>query len=356
MNLPNQIFSGSFHGGHVQGIAVDSLRGFVYYSFTTVLIKTDLQGRLLGSVTNLIGHLGCITLDAERNLLYGSLEYKHDAIGQGISKSLGIDLSYDEGFYLVCFDLEKIDREHMNAEQDGVMKAVYLRTVLEDYLATDEVSGKPHRYGCAGVDGTALGPVFGAEPTSPKKIMVACGIYRDTERQDNDHQLILQYDRSIFDEFGQPLIQSAPHHSGPATCEQRYFFYTGNTTYGVQNLEYDPHSRNWAVAVYVGTKECYTNFPLFMIDGSIAPKHTKLIGRNGEEGLRLSCARVGELGKDGEIYGSHFPYGDTGIAALGDGTFYFSHHGRNKEEKTYCTTLVRYRYCPENPMLFEPIE
>ena len=47
MNLPNTILSGFWKEGHVQGIAVDTQRGFVYYSFTTILLKTDLEGNPL---------------------------------------------------------------------------------------------------------------------------------------------------------------------------------------------------------------------------------------------------------------------------------------------------------------------
>jgi hypothetical protein len=44
--LPRQIYSGEWNTGHVQGIAVDTERGYVYYSFTTALVKTDLEGNL----------------------------------------------------------------------------------------------------------------------------------------------------------------------------------------------------------------------------------------------------------------------------------------------------------------------
>ena len=44
-DVPNAIDSGVWHGGHCQGIAVDRENGFIYYSFTTELVKTDLQGK-----------------------------------------------------------------------------------------------------------------------------------------------------------------------------------------------------------------------------------------------------------------------------------------------------------------------
>ena len=355
MNLPNRISSGSWHEGHVQGIAVDTERGFVYYSFTTILLKTDLLGTPLGSVENLVGHLGCITLDSEKNMVYGSLELKHDAIGNSIVNRTGKALAEEDSFYLVAFDLSKIDRMGMDAEKDGAMRAVYLGDVVKDYMETDEVSGKPHRYGCSGIDGTALGPVFGATQDSPNKIMVAYGVYGDTERKDNDYQVILQYDHSVIEQYALPLDQANPHHNGPATAEARYFFFTGNTRYGIQNLEYDPHSGNWFVAVYQGSKETYSNFPLFVIDGSAAPKMQSLWGRQGESGLVLSSAKLGEMDLCGKVWGSRFPYGQTGMMALGNGEFYFSQPHSIKEERSYSSEVVKYRLDLESSELFKKI-
>ena len=56
--LPRQIYSGEQGPFHVQGIAVDLDRGYMYFSFTTTLLKTDMQGNLLGSVEGMTGHLG----------------------------------------------------------------------------------------------------------------------------------------------------------------------------------------------------------------------------------------------------------------------------------------------------------
>jgi len=354
-SLPNRILSGYWKEGHVQGIAVDTARGFVYYSFTTILLKTDLEGHPLGCVENLVGHLGCITFDAENNRIYGSLELKHDAIGNSIVNRTGKALAEEDSFYLVSFDLSKIDRMGMDAERDGVMRAVYLGDVVKDYMESDEVSGKPHRYGCSGIDGTALGPVFGQPKDSEPKIMVAYGIYGDTERRDNDYQVILQYDRSVIDRYALPLDQANPHHSGPASAEARYFFFTGNTSYGIQNLEYDAYSGNWLVAVYVGSKETYSNYPLFLIDGSETPKKTALFGRQGEVGKVLTSAKLGEPDLCGKLYGSRFPYGQTGVMSLGNGEFYFSQPVSNKEEKSYSSTVVKYRFDPELPELFREV-
>ena len=352
-NMENRVFSGYYKGGHVQGIAVDRKRGYLYYSFTTLLVKTDLEGRAVGSVNNLAGHLGCITYDAETDMLYGSLELKHDVIGRDIVGQTGREIAAEDAFYLVQFDTLKIDRMDMDAECDGVMRAVYLQDVVRDYLGSDPVSGKPHCYGCSGIDGVALGPVFGEMPGSTPRLMVAYGIYADTDRQDNDHQVLLQFDRAVFEEYGRPLDQANPHHSGPDGCEARYFFFTGNTRYGIQNLEYDSFSRSWLVAVYKGQKACYRNFSLFAIDGTVKPRLQTLTGRGQEQGLVLSSAKFGEKEENAPVWGSFFKYGSTGMASLGDGTFLFSESGHDSEKQMFYTFVQKYAINPEKAQLFE---
>ena len=91
-DYPTTINSGPFKAGHIQGIAVDTEKGYVYYSYTTQLIKTDLKGNIVGSVTGLLGHLGDMDFNKEDGRVYGSLEYKNDAIGRGILSHLGFFL------------------------------------------------------------------------------------------------------------------------------------------------------------------------------------------------------------------------------------------------------------------------
>ncbi len=321
-DIPRRISSGYWPEGHIQGIAVDTVGGAVYWSFTTILLKTDLTGKPLGSVMGIVGHLGCITMDTVRRRVYGSLELKHDAIGASIMTRTGEMLAKEDAFYLVSFDADRINRMGMDAEADGVMAAVYLPDVVEDFAATDEISGKPHRYGCSGIDGTAWGPAPGESPDSPRKILIAYGIYSDTARDDNDHQVILQYDPAVVDAVGTSLSQRAPHHTG-VRAEKRYFFFTGNTTYGVQNLEYDPHTRTYMAAVYPGIKPAYANDPFFFIDAKLPPAERVLAGRGGERGLCLSpavpAAGVSAAG------GACFPLGSTGMVALGDGLYAMAH-------------------------------
>lgn len=355
MNLPKTINSGEWTEGHVQGIAVDTKKGYIYYSFTTILLKTDLLGNPIGSAIRLAGHLGCITFNEDDGKVYGSLELKHDVIGRGIISRTGWNPSDEDSFYLVCFDVDKIIKMNMDSEKDGIMTAVYLKDVVADYEGTDEVSGVKHRYGCSGIDGTAYGPVFGAAPDSPKKFMIAYGIYSDISRNDNDYQVILQYDPSIFEQYAKPLNQESPHHSGPESCENKYFLYTGNTTFGIQNIEYDASSRNWFIAVYVGKKECFTNFHMFVCDGTIAPIEQELVGRNGEKGLTLTLKKIGVKSDKNDIYGSDFLLGSTGIASIGNGYFYISKpYERRDDSGHYLGSLVSlYKFDENDPLLFK---
>ena len=359
--FPHRIHSGYWPEGHVQGIAIDEAGGYIYYSFTTILLKTDLTGHPVGSVCNIVGHLGCITFDPDRRRVYGSLELKHDAIGKGIVNRTGKELAEEDAFYLVSFDCDAITAMNMDAEVtdingQSVMTALYLPDVVRDYAETDEASGALHRYGCSGIDGTAYGPVFGMPADSPKQIMVCYGVYTDVNREDNDHQVILQYDPAMIDELGKPLSQAAPHHSG-CLCEARYFFYTGNTHYGVQNLEYDSFTRTYLTAVYTGKKDRFPNYPLFFIDAAKAPTESVLAGRGGERGLLLEPAAP-TLGVDCTVGGCWFGLGQTGVYAFGDGTYAFSQHLNRTEEngvRTFASDVVLYRLDQAGESVFTEI-
>lgn len=354
--LPHIINGGQWNGGHVQGIAVDREKGFVYYSFTTLLVKTDLAGNLIGTAGGLVGHLGCIDFNRENGKVYGSLEFKNDAIGKGIFERLGKQgAPAEDAFYIAIFDVDRITAPGMDAEKDGIMKAVYLPDVVADYNSSGE-DGKPHRYGCSGIDGTSFGPVFGAPTDSPWMLMVAYGIYRDLDRTDNDHQVILQYDWRKFDAIARPLAQEAPHHEG-LLAMAKYFFYTGNTTYGVQNLCYDTTSGDWCVAVYAGKKPQFPNYTFFLINGQKPPVLCPLNGLGGEEGLLLTAAEKGLYHEPTGVRGYYFPWGTTGIHSLGHGLFYISHEGRTPPpEKLHTCHIHLYRAAFEREECFSLLE
>jgi hypothetical protein len=190
------IFSGNWKTSHVQGIAVDTARKYIYYSFTTMLLKTDLNGNVIGWVEGLTGHLGCLDFNDRDGRVYGSLEYKAE-----------------KSFYIAIFDVDKINRPSMNAETDCIMTTVYLGEVVKDYTADMDGNGVfdgdtaqtfDHWYGCSGIDGVSFGPRFGDFKGSTYYLHVAYGIYSNNDRDDNDYQVILRYDTADWKSTSSP--------------------------------------------------------------------------------------------------------------------------------------------------------
>lgn len=332
-------------GSHLQGIALDEKNGFLYCSFTTCLLKCDLKGNVLGSVSGIVGHLGCIAYNPGDGMVYGSLEYKNDVIGKGIMRNIGYSAPLSDGFYAVRFDLTKIDRMDMDAEGDGVMEAVYLREVADDYLADG------HRYGCSGIDGITFAPKI-SDVNGPLYMYVAYGIYGDTSRDDNDHQVILCYDISSWDSFASSLSQTDMHRNGPDKPTDKYFVYTGNTTYGIQNLEYDPFTRSMLAAVYTGKKDNFPNYSMFFIDQK-APSIVSELRGIGKVGTVLRLTDLGRGGFDGEICGSRFPLGSTGIISLGGGYYYFA--APTRDERGHGGIIEMYKLSEEE-LDFEKVD
>ncbi|MGN1345902.1 MAG: hypothetical protein ACI4V1_03900 [Eubacteriales bacterium] len=334
--LPKNIFSGEYRAGHCQGIAVDTAKGYVYYSFTTMLVKTDLCGRFIGSVTGLLGHLGCISFHAGDGKVYGSLEYKNDAIGRGILHMLGGGIEIPDAFYIAIFDVDKIDRADMDSAD--VMRCAFLREVTDDYAADVPLADGTvalHRFGCSGIDGCAIGPDFGGTADGKRHLFVAYGVYLDPKRSDNDYQVLLKYDLDELKRTADVLRQDNMHRSGPACPDAKRFVYTGNTCYGVQNLEYDAASRKYYMAVYRGNKPEFKNPPMFAVDAAAAPVNKVLTGVFPE--TTGDVLTLDEHGMDGLDFG----YGSTGLASLGGGYFYVSHEGR-RDEMQY-TNVKLYR-------------
>lgn len=326
--LPSQIYcEGDSH--HVQGVAVDLQKRCAWFSFTTSLIRTDFEGNVTGSVTGLSCHLGCIDLEPESGKLYGSMEYKDDVIGKSIS-----DGDSENAFYIGIFDTRKIDRIGIDASDGRVLKGAFLREVKEFYEG--QCPGGEHIYGCSGIDGTALGPKFGSQRGNTV-LNVALGIYGDNSRTDNDYQVILQYDPHKLEKDAQPM--GALHSSGPGPGK-RFFAYTGNTNWGVQNLEYDPYTNYWLMAVYPGAKAWFPNFSLFAFDGRVKPQRAHLQGfAPSLTGMTLTMASDGVEDSETGIRGWRAK-ADTGIESLGQGYFYISVPGKSTDGKQNCTLVL----------------
>lgn len=349
--LATDVFSGEQDQFHCQGIAYDEKEDCFYMSFTTSLVKTDRQGRLLGSVVGLTGHLGCMSLDSESRRLYASNEYKHDAIGKGIQSALGDQNSQETGFYIAIFDIDRITRPGMKAEE--VMKTVYIAEAVKDYNAQVTNRGKTveHRFGCSGIDGVAVAPANGKKG-GKKFLYVAYGIYGDNDRTDNDYQVILCYDINTWNRHAQSLSPQNLHHSGPQKPHKKYFVYTGNTNWGIQNLNYDPHTGYLLAACYKGKKEEWGNFDLYAINLNNKARKEILHGVDTpQKALVLPLSDKGIQGPTKGEHGWRFPYGSTGLNSLGNGLFYISEEGKNKDTKRQYTHIHLYRWTgrPEQP-------
>jgi hypothetical protein len=345
--MPLHVHGGAWPTSHVQGVAIDTEDGYMYWSFTQSLVKTDLEGNVVGTVEGLTGHLGDLDLGKDGRV-YGSLEYKAE-----------------EAFYIAVFDVDEIDRVGMDAESDGVMTTVHLAEVVADFTADldgngvfdgDTASTADHRYGSSGIDGVAFGPEFGKK-RGRQLLTVAYGVYSNTTREDNDHQVLLQYDVSKWKKYEQPLSQDDPHRSGPESHAGKYFVHTGNTRYGVQNLEYDAHTGDWLMAVYPGAKEEFPNYSFFIVDGSQAPTYGTIRGqRTPETGELLPLLREGLHDASSGTFGWEF-HGDQGIVSLDNGYYYVA-EGKQVEVDGVVeqeADVYLYRWTGDTPTPFERV-
>jgi len=345
--LPLTQDGGTWPTSHVQGIAVDVAGGYIYYSFTTLLAKYDVSGKLVGTLVGWAGHLGDLDFNPRDGRVYGSLEYKKD-----------------QAFYIAAIDVRRIDRVGLDASQSGILTTVYLPEVVSDYTADMNGDGKfdgdtgktlDHRYGCSGIDGVSFGPQFG-RVDGPRLLTVAYGIYAHLSRTDNDHQVLLQYDITDWARYERPLTEAAPHHSGPAAVHGKYFVRTGNTTYGVQNLAYDEVQQRWFLGVYKGTKPAYPNYGMFAVDARTAPALGDLVGvavRDGkgtERGQLLALASDGLTDNATGIRGWN-QKSDVGIQPVGHGLFYLAVGSGTKGQQTGKITLHRWTGSPAKPFV-----
>ncbi len=345
--LPLEQDGGTWPTSHVQGIAVDVPGGFIYYSFTTLLAKYDFNGKLIGTLVGWAGHLGDLDFNPRDGRVYGSLEYKKD-----------------QAFYIAVIDASRIDRVGIDATKSEIFRTIYLPEVVKDYSADLNGDGKfdgnvaqtpDHRYGCSGIDGVSFGPQFG-RTDGPRLLTVAYGIYSHLARTDNDHQVLLQYDTSDWARYERPLTEAAPHHSGPATVQGKYFVRTGNTHYGVQNLAYDETQQRWFLGVYKGTKPSFPNYLMFAVEARTAPTLGDLVGVPGpdgqgvERGLLLALAADGLTDAKTGIRGWN-QKADVGLQPVGAGLFYLAVNSGDKTAQTGNITLHRWTGAPAAPFV-----
>ena len=338
------IFTGTWGNCHIQGIAVDKENGFIYYSFTTKLIKARLSGEIIGTVDGLAGHLGCIAFNEKDGCVYGSLEYKNDIIGKGILNAINSSETFEDAFYIAKFDVSKIDREGMTADENDIMTAMYLKEVTDDYngSGTDKNGNRTeHKYGCSGIDGLTFAPRPADADNECDYIYVAYGIYGDTRRNDNNHQILLCFDINKCGKYFRKFNRNAMHREGPEKPLHKYFVYTGNTRYGVQNLEFDRYTKSVLMAVYTGQKDEFPNYSLFAADWEKEPC-VKFIEELNEEAEIIGLKEFGEYDEKSGLYGWYFPYGSTGLFSYGNGEWLISRNESTPEGQ--CSYIHHYKW------------
>lgn len=312
---------------HVQGIAYDSKEKCMYSSFTSAFYKTDLEGTIIGSVININGHLGAMTFDKKGRKVYASLELKNDVIGQSISKGLGVESYTKEQskFYVAEIDVDKITG--LDMEFNDVVTLHPIEDAGKDYAASVMVDSTviEHKYGCSGIDGVTIGPAFGSKNKRDQYLYVGYGIYGDVKRKDNDYNIILCYK---LDDLSKPV--------------HKYFVFTGNTRYGIQNMGYDPYTNQIFLAVYKGRKPEYPNYSLFALDMAQEPFMAKLDNVPYEEN-EVEQLKVAK--------GWHFKWGSTGFCPLGDGNYYISENSKEHGKQKCLAKIYTYEESEDSPFI-----
>ena len=308
--FPDSVIIKTFSREHVQGMAVDTLSRCYYMSFTTSFKKVDMEGNVIASVDSLNGHLGAMVFDPVSRRVYASLEYKDDEIGKLIARNLGVSAHSREdiGFNIAVFNVDEMTAPGTPAQK--VMETFRVEEAAKDYKV---------RYGCSGIDGMALAPRIGRKGGKPC-LYVSYGVYNDVDRNDNDHQIILRYSLRNL-----------------AKPKAKYFVYTGNTYYGVQNMAYDPLTGNLFLACYKGRKPQFPNHTLFAVPVLQKPVKKVLKGLEND-GAHLLLQLDGQ--KEGFIPGWDFPKASTGFCTVGGGVWFNSSPVKTKA-KGGQTCIVR---------------
>jgi len=324
--LPKEVMVKGVFGQHVQSMAADTVARCFYLSFTTRFLKVDYDGNILASIDAINGHLGGMTFDYKTRKVYTTLEYKGDEIGRNISRQLGKE-AYDilnTHFCLTIIDVDKLTEIDTPAHK--VMVAYEIFEVKNDYVQGN--------YGCSGIDGITIAPAIGKKG---RRLYIAYGVYSDVNRKDNDHQILLEYKLSrLF----------AP--------SRKLFVYTGNTTYGVQNMAYDPATDNIFLACYGGKKEEFPNFSIYAVPVQQEAKEEKLRGLEDDgKHLKLNLADAG-IGHTGDlIRGWSFYRLTAGFCSLGDGNWYVAMN--TGKHGSHGCTIRMYHYTGKKTVMMTPV-
>ena len=302
-------------------------------------MKTDLAGTVLGSITGLPAHLGDITLNPKNGKVYGSIFW-------------GDENPYYAP-YIAIFDPEQIHEIDESPEKNPALSLVHLKQLLADrFVDLDGDGTDDGLYATAGVDGVGFGPRFGST-TGDWLLTVTHSQWPDADREDNNHQILVQYDPDVFDTYAEPYDTSKPDPtSGPTEIDGQYFVYTGATRWGIQNLTYDPTLERWFLGVYAGSKPEFPNYTMFAVEAASQPVRQELPGI-GVEGDTLPLAEDGLRDEATGVRG-WFQKADVGLQAMGDGLYYLCTNSAVDGLQTATLTLSTWTDDPQAP--FAPAE
>ncbi len=278
---------------HLQGICMDDEGKYLYFSYTSSLAKLDMStGKVVASVggfgqgsfgTPGGAHLGC--LDYYDGWIYGSLEYKEPG----------------KKFFIAAFDASKLTKTGMDIKgedfKDGGVTGILLYEPTEDFrdpIDTNVFSGQDsyghatneanngHAFACSGIDGVTFGTMPG-DTSGKLYLIVAYGVYgfSNINRYDNTYNVLQFYDVEDFWDGEKPVgTQNIrfTYERGLAVdytqeevlkAADTLFVYTGNTSYGAQNLEYEADTGDIVLYTYGNTDGM--GGTKYVVDGSKAP-------------------------------------------------------------------------------------
>lgn len=301
-NLASTItmISQSVGTGHVQGIAIDRENGFIYASISNALVKSDMNGKVVGSIYNLPGHIGDIAFNPDDGRVYAA-QYVYN--GNGYISMIDGD------------DITEVGMEY--SEHKGILKSVYALSA----------------------DGTAIGPNFG-ETNSDKKYLYITkkkGVYRQ----------FLQYDIDELKEY--ETVWDGKHTNGPEGPKQRYYVYMGTADYGIQNLEYDPYTETMICCTYGVSGDIYPKYCTYAVDMTALPEKGE-INDIGSVGAITKFAPYGTYHEATGIWGSKFNKGSHGFASLGNGYYYIIESEINEEDVDRNDVYGLYKWTGDDKM------
>lgn len=241
---------------HMQGFSNGN--GFMYWSFTDSLVKTTMNGTVKCQVQIHGGHLGDI--DYHNGKIYGSY----------LKNSLPGHAWEDwTGFKIYVFNADDLQVENV------------INLDICDYYKSITCTEEDTR-GFQGIDGVAIAP----DPkTGEDKMFVACALYTGEKYK---NQIILQFDLD-------------------GRYETEYHIPTGNTVFGIQNLDYDAENKEFWFTTYGPSQPYQPKELLFCISGDLSEIKRKYcfstpygIDCLGKEGF-FASVQYGKNGKRGGI-------------------------------------------------------